>query len=373
MEKNAPLFADFSPVTKKSWLAQIEKDLKGRSPEEFEWQIAENLRMSPFIHAEDYPATPPPITDERVDNRWEIGEDYEWSSLAGANEALRDGLLHGVQAPRLLPDKVLEPGDLQALLQGVELSYISLHFAGLPGQKELAAQVGHWLDFLEKNSIESGPLRGSFSAGMSEDATPALAKALLTASERIPHFRLLTVDLKAQYDGPESAIAELQAAVRTGDRLLREWQEHGLSPAAIHRQLQFSFAIGASYFLQIAKLRAFRLLWTQVMLAYELPEEAFPPVEAHLAPATQTDDQHTNMIRATTQAMSAAIGGADRLTILPGDAFQGRSTDFARRIARNVQHILQMESHLDQVVDPAAGSYYIEILTEKLARAAWER
>jgi methylmalonyl-CoA mutase len=106
-------------------------------------------------------------------------------------------------------------------------------------------------------------------------------------------------------------------------------------------------------------------------MSYRAENPVMPPIEAQLAPTVQTSDPNYNIIQSTTQAMAAIIGGVDRLTVLPSDAFQGATTDFSRRIARNVQHILKMESYLDWVADPAAGSYFIEKLTLHLAEAAW--
>ena len=107
------------------------------------------------------------------------------------------------------------------------------------------------------------------------------------------------------------------------------------------------------------------------MKAHELKNIEIPAIEAHFSNTDFVTDPNTNMIRATTQAMSVVLGGVNRLTVLPSDAIEGEPTDFSRRIARNVQHLLTMESFMDRVVDPAKGSYYIEKLTEKIAEAAW--
>ncbi|MBK9488574.1 MAG: hypothetical protein IPO07_07135 [Haliscomenobacter sp.] len=123
--------------------------------------------------------------------------------------------------------------------------------------------------------------------------------------------------------------------------------------------------------MEIAKLRALRLLWQNVLKAYGVQTSALE-IAAHFAPASQDEHPNTNLIRAATQAMSAVIGGANQLYVLPSNASLHESpTPFTRRIARNVQHLLRLESHLDKVIDPAAGSYYIEKLTEELAHKAW--
>ena len=143
--------------------------------------------------------------------------------------------------------------------------------------------------------------------------------------------------------------------------------ERKLTPSNI----QFSIAIGKSYFVEIAKIRALKILWANVLKAYGW-EATSPSIEAHLSPSCQSDNPYQNMIAATTQAMSAVLGGVDRLTILPANAATEKADDFTRRIARNVQHLLKMEAYFDRVIDPAAGSYYIEQLTEQLAKQAWK-
>jgi len=162
--------------------------------------------------------------------------------------------------------------------------------------------------------------------------------------------------------------------VKRGNLYLEKLTERGLSPAEAANTLQFSIALGKSYFLEIARIRAFKLLWLNVLKAWGAPLD-YPAVEAHFQPEAYSDELHTNMIRATTMAMSAVLGGADRLTVLPYDA--GReaqatySQSFSRRIARNVQHLLKMESFFHEIPDAAAGSYYIEKLTQQLAEKAW--
>ena len=117
---------------------------------------------------------------------------------------------------------------------------------------------------------------------------------------------------------------------------------------------QFSLPIGKSYFVEIAKIRAFKILWANVLAAYEVQNVVAPTIEVHFSKTEMTDDTNTNMIHATTQAMSAVIGGVERLTVLPSDK---KGSAFTKRIARNVQHLLKMESFMNRVHDPAAVSY----------------
>jgi methylmalonyl-CoA mutase len=160
-----------------------------------------------------------------------------------------------------------------------------------------------------------------------------------------------------------------------GNLYLQKLTERGLSPADAASILHFSVSVGKSYFFEIARIRAFKLLWLNVLKAWNAPLN-YPVLDARFQPEAYSDELYTNMIRATTMAMSAILGGADRLTVLPYDAGRASqatySQSFSRRIARNVQHLLKMESSLHEIPDAAAGSFYIEKLTQQLAEKAWE-
>ena len=139
--------------------------------------------------------------------------------------------------------------------------------------------------------------------------------------------------------------------------------------------LQLSFAAGPNYFFEIAKLRAARLLWSLMIDAYGPADERSKEVFIHVTTAQWNKsiyDPYVNMLRTTTEGMSAILGNADSVAILPFDLPYRSGNGFSSRIARNQQLVLKEESYLDKVVDPAGGSYYIEALTEAIARGAWE-
>jgi len=185
----------------------------------------------------------------------------------------------------------------------------------------------------------------------------------------MPKFKLVTINGGDLPVGAQDAVSTLATLLKRGDYMIKEFLGKNFSKNDIQNQFQFSLPIGKSYFVEIAKIRALKILWANVLTAHEVENIVSPTIEVHFSKDELTDDVNTNMIHATTQAMSAVIGGVDRLTVLPADK---KGTAFTKRIARNVQHLLKMESFMDRVHDPAAGSYYIEKLTEQLAEKAWE-
>jgi methylmalonyl-CoA mutase len=367
MQELSPLFEEFDAVSKQEWLDKIEKDLKGRPLEELNWVLSEELNFSPFAHAEDLSEKRNPMIVHPAGNNWTIGEMHTIGDLPVTNKELLDGLQNGVEALRLQVSELLTASDLERLFEGIEHRYIETHFS-------LTESVANRA-FLEQLTtyLSARYESGEFPKGSVQTAHPLSADDLqwAMAQASLQQFQLLTIDVRPFYQGPEQVVEELAAAVRAGVNQLDHLAEAGVEHAAVHPHLHFQFDLGTSYFIDLCKLRAFRLLWANVQKAYGLTDQPSPIIEAHLAPSSQTDDPNTNMIHATTQAMSAVLGGANRLFVLPSDAVTGESTAFGRRIARNVQHILKMESYLDRVADPAAGSYYLEGVTERLAELAW--
>ena len=181
----------------------------------------------------------------------------------------------------------------------------------------------------------------------------------------MPQFAVITVNAERFYQNTEGVVSELCHAVSTGENYLKQLTANGLAIETIQNRLAFRFQIGVSYFVEIAKIRAFKLLWGNVLAAYNAVPTT-PRLFAATSPFKQNADVNIHKIQATTEAMSAVLAGIESLTVASSEA-----SDFGRRIARNVQHLMSLESYLDRVADPSAGSFYIEKLTEQLAEAAW--
>jgi methylmalonyl-CoA mutase len=363
------LFDAFAPVSKEEWLKKIEKELKGQPLESLDWALQGGLRASPFAHREDWPFETPPLPAERLNNDWEIGEEIPVHTIHEARQLALEAIENGVQAPRWTLKRPLRLHEWQELLGGIDMALVSTHIAGIQKAEDFPAI---WKTFFEM--VQSHPqrlsLRGSIyihgiayaEEGFAREMAPLLERGAMA----LPGFRLLTVNGHLDFKGPEGVVDELTGILARGASIMDRYTSLGLAPDRVHHHIQLSVAVGTAYFLEIAKIRALKLLWAHLMDAYGITNLSLPPIDVRFAPASQTADPHQNMIRAATQAMSAVIAGVDRLTVQPAE-----DTAFGRRIARNVQHLLKMESYLDRVIDPAAGSYYIEKLTDALAEKAW--
>ncbi|RME94398.1 MAG: hypothetical protein D6772_14675 [Bacteroidetes bacterium] len=315
--------------------------------------------MSPFWHHPEQ--SPAPLVRGQSDNRWSIGAIVAVQDSQNANTEALEALTGGCNAP-LFQLSSGKHTDVHRLLAGIDARYISLHFE-LKGasSQSLWTQLEAWA---QAHNLDGTELRGSIAAPPS----PILTAALL---ENWPQVRSLSVDARPWLDPARSPVEELARCLQQAVDLLSSMETSGLSLTQLNKQLFFRLAIGPRYFLDLAKLRALRILWANVLAAYQLPEASLPPIHAYVALDTRAS-METNMIRSGTQAMAAAIGGAD-LILVPPASSDPEKTSFTQRIARNVQHLLQMEAKFDWVVDPAAGSYFLEKLTDELCERAWSR
>lgn len=377
------LFQEFPPVSKTEWLRQISKDLKDKSLDDLNWQAPGGLTVSPFVHADDFPEPVLPL--EAEPNQWEIGELVHVGDPTMANRQALEALEGGVEGLCFQLETALDAGQFEALFQGIHPDYIGLHFEGAAVQENPGMVLGNLEILARQKGLSTALLRGS----LAYDPVPVskivdwryLADLLVYARERFPGFKIIQLSTPELRSGEgakhETAFPEQSSGVlvRNANTYLEKLSERGVPVEHVVEAMQFSVQVGKSYFWEIARLRALKILWLNVLKAWDAPLIS-PTIVASLQPQAYSDDLYTNMIRATTMAMAAVQGGAVRLTVLPYDA--GRElqatypTSFGRRIARNVQHLLKMESGMDAIPDPAAGSYYIEALTRQMAEKAWE-
>lgn len=364
----AKLFEQFPSITKADWLSKVEKDLKGRPLDSLNWAITENIVMTPFAHAEDLEKSPAPLINKRATNSWEIGVRIVVKDMQLANKEALNALMNGANALAFELTNSLNKSDLSILLKGIELEWISTHFIF----KESAWKpfLNLFIEYLDEQKCNKEKLACTFSFGSSITSSQG-ATYFTKVVRQLPQVQLLTIDTKALNQGTDTVIQELTETIIQGNQALINLNKQNLELAQYHTQIQFSLSLRDSYFVNIAKIRALKLLWQQVLSAWQI-ESSTCNIEVHLTTTTQTDNENYNKIKATAQAMAAVIGGAKRLYIYPSDEFKdGIGSPFAQRIALNIQHLMQLESYMDRVVDPAAGSYYIEKLTNQLAEEAW--
>ncbi|MHC1778347.1 MAG: methylmalonyl-CoA mutase family protein [Lentimicrobium sp.] len=396
-DKPGGLLSEFPGVETSAWEAKILEDLKGADYEKkLIWKTADGINIKPYYRAGDLdglneqmdslPGIFPYLRGTRADkNDWEICQDIETSNIETANAQATDAVTRGATALSLNAKSITGSAEAAMVLKDIDVAKNSLHFNSsrsyiefMAFLKEGLGALGH-NPTLVKGSIDYDPisyllLKGNFHHSQEEDLLEAIDLIDL-AEKELPGFRVITVNGQYFHNSGSTLVQELAFALASGTEYLAFLTGKGLSVDQAASRIVFTFATGSNYFPEIAKLRAARMLWARIVEQFKpaSPESARMRIHVTTANWNKTIyDPFVNLLRTTTEAMSAAIGGADLITVLPFDLDYREPDDFSLRIARNQQIILKEESSLEKVVDPSAGSYYIESLTAAFADAAWK-
>jgi len=358
MDHQDNLFKEFKATSAEAWLAKITSDLKGKDPKSFNHRIGESIILSPFHHADTLSEPVGPIARNTEGNKWLIGESFLLAEdLHLTNKAILHALENGVEAINITVDRKLTTEDFTKLFNQVEPSYIHTHFT-IDKTLDPLDILSDFAKILFEKTGDKTAFHGSV------NSLKMLHPELLNwKTVHLPNFKIWSIE--ASFGDP---VDQLTTLIKNGVEGLAKSENREIAIEVV-----FKMKTGTDFFLEIAKLRALRILWANVLKSYGLEPTIYPKIMVDFDTSSQTKDPNQNMIRATTMAMAAALGGADLLTVLPaGHGDEDRSA-FYRRIARNIQHILKMESFLDRVKDIAAGSYYVETLTTKIGEAVWRK
>ncbi|MET9827824.1 methylmalonyl-CoA mutase subunit beta [Streptomyces sp. NPDC006385] len=387
------LAAEFPDVTHEQWqrlvagvLRKSGKDVEGPQAEEaLSTALEDGLRTRPLYTAHDtapepgLPGFTPFTRGSRAEGNTVGGWDVRQRHTTADGDAILADLENGVTSLWLVVgDSGIPVPSLGRALEGV---YLDLAPVVLDAGREVEPAARALLRLYEERGVAKDAARGSLGAdplgheartGQAYDFAPVAGLARLCAEE-YPGLRALTVDALPYHEAGGSAAQELGCSLATGVASLRELTGAGLSVEQACGQLEFRYAATADQFLTIAKLRAARRLWARVAEVCGAPGAGAQVQHVVTSPVMMTRrDPWVNMLRTTIATLAAGAGGADSVTVLPFDHALGLPDAFARRIARNTSTILIEESHLARVIDPAGGSWYVERLTDELARAGWE-
>lgn len=397
MAQKKNLFDQFPPVTTKEWMDKINADLKGADfNKKLVWKTDEGFEVMPFYRMEDIenleyinalPGEFPYIRGTKINNnRWLVRQNIEVSDYSEANRKVLTILMKGVDSVGFIitdPESVSE-NNFRILLNDIHLDIIEINFFCTGKAKEI-------LGIIDKISTERGldkeKIRGAIEADpigrLMINGTLCIPVesgfdylySLTKSASVFPNFR--TIHLNASYfnNSGGDIVQELAFGISMGSEYLSQLTDRGLTADFAASKIRFSFGTGSDYFMEIAKLRAARLLWSVVVKGYKPSDYESLRMDIHCVTSRwnkTVHDPYMNMLRTQTEAMSAILGGTDSLTVEPFDTVSRQPDEFSERIARNQQLILKEEAYFDKVADPAAGSYYIEKLTNLLADNAWK-
>jgi methylmalonyl-CoA mutase len=388
------LFQEFPPISTEAWEEVIKQDLKGADyDKKLIWKTLDGFSVSPYYREENLenieylninPAEFPYVRGTKVDNTWEMRQDFEVKNVNEANKYALKLVETGITSLGFIINKDIDDKEFEQLLKGINIEEISINFVS----KELTEKYVQMLvAFSEKNKFNLSKVKGSndfdtlsymMLSGQTvcgESSCRCAEKMYFGLKDKLPQFKLISVNAKHFNNAGASVVQELAFGLAIGAEYLQKFISQGYTVDEIAPRISFNFAVGSNYFMEIAKLRAAKLLWAKIVEANGSENVDAAKINIHSETSRWNKtvyDPYVNMLRVTTEAMSAVLGGTNSLNVLPFNAIYEEPTEFSLRIARNVQLIIKEEAHFNKVVDPGAGSYYIENLTDFLIDKAWE-
>ena len=390
------LFDEFPAVSTEAWEAVIATDLKGADyQKKLVWRTAEGFNVRPYYRAEDLAAVNflgasagefPYVRGVKNCNRWKVFQTIYVECPAEANKKALHALDCGAESIAFEICKEVDKEFVEALTAGIDPTKNEVVFYICTSNTTIVEPVMEWAAGFDKEAVriafDFDPIMwgltrfGKFCCGKErgEECFDKIAGYIKNYKE-FKHVRFAGIDGSIFGNSGSTIVEELGYMMAAGHEMLVELVERGVSATDAAKSIRFTTSITSNYFMEIAKLRAARLLWANITKAYEPECKCAEKIYLHAVTSSWNQtvyDSYVNMLRGTTEAMSAAIGGVHSLEVLPFNAVTTKNDEFAERIARNVQLLLKNEAHFDNVVDPAGGSYYIENLTASIAEEAWK-
>ena len=389
-ETKKKLFDQFAPVTPEEWRAKAEVDLKGADFEKkMVWRTNEGFSAQPLYRSVDIadlkqtkslPGEFPYVRGTRYNNDWKVRQNIDVEDVHAANAKALEVLNKGINSIGFH----LHNGDvdLKTLLAGISLPACEINLQCCP--KCALGYAKQLVDLCKATgcedtfvgSIAFNPFKRTFKHG---EPFPgdivAMATDLMNIVKPVAHLRVFSVDSLALSNAGAYIYQELGYALAWGCEWMAMLTDAGFTADEVANRIKFNMGVSTVYFMEIAKFRAARELWALIVKQFN-PANDYSCMMNVNAETTRFNmtmyDSYVNLLRTQTEAMSAALACVDSIVVVPFDAPYQKSDDFSERIARNQQILLKEESHLDKVVDPAGGSYYVEMLTKNLAEQGWK-
>lgn len=392
-ENREKLFDQFPPVSTETWKEKVVADLKGADfDKKLVWRTNEGFNVQPMYRAEDIenlkttdslPGEYPFIRGTKTNNEWYIRQAIVVENVEEANAKAKDVTSKGITSLGFKVKKdELTAADFKTLLDGINVEKTEINIEACP--RHAVANAKALVEYLTsanlvdvfKGSIKFDPFVRLLKHGVDfAGDIKETAKEILAIVAPVKNLRVFTVDSVMLSDAGAYISQELGYALSWGNEWMAQLTEAGVSADEAAKRIKFNMGISSNYFMEIAKFRAARMLWAQIVKQYNPECDCACKMNVHATTSkfNQTIfDAHVNLLRTQTETMSAAIAGVDSITVTPFDAQYKTPDDFSERIARNQQLLLKEESHLDKITDPAGGSYYVETLTVSIADTAWK-
>lgn len=385
------LFSDFPATDATAWREKVITELKGRPFDRLLWKWPEGLTLQPyytldtvsdFAYVREYDGlfTRP---DEQTGSArsWQNCVHIEVNEEETANQQALEALEGGAEGMLFIADDGADLS-LSKLLKGIQLPYCTVAFWVKENPASLLKAYQKYAES-EEYTIEQlygyimyDPIGNLADQGLYDASGLQQLVNVLELADDMPHFRGLAIDFSRFSGTGARPTQQISAGLSLLADYLDQLTDAGIEPKLLFNELCFTIGIGSSYFAEIAKLRVLRMLIHRMAVGYDLKDFQPADVCIHANTSNWTKsilDPNTNMLRSTTEAMSAILGGCNLLTVLPYDNPIKESTPFSRRIARNISNMLRDEAHFDKTNDPVAGTWYIQALMDALYQEGWSR
>ena len=396
-DNTTKLFSEFPAISPEEWKEKIINDLKGKEYSSLLNKTEFGSQFEPFYTEEtlenieavkNYPGKYPFIRGTQTQNSWIITQPVFVSSFENANTEAVKLLNNGVEEIIfVLQNKnIFKYEDLETILKNINLSK---HRISFKKQKDIITLQKLFVEYIEKNSFDKTKIKGNFNYSPlacyavkghfppnENKKLEHLYKLLKITKEQLPNYNLVNISTVPFYNSGANTLQEIAIALSQAVEymaLLSEVDKNILPD--LLKYSEFTIPIGSDYFIEIAKIRALRWLWAKITKQYGITSTDLQKIKINAVSSLRNKtvyDAHVNMLRVTTETMSAAIAGVKSIAILPFDITYKEPDEFSYRIAKNVQILLKQESYFDKITDPAGGSYYIETLTKELANKSWK-
>jgi methylmalonyl-CoA mutase len=413
------LLAEFPPVSSEDWRKLVQTELKDVPfDKKMFTATAEGIKLQPIYRHEDitglahvnsFPGFAPFVRGAHasgyVHQPWNISQEIAFSNAREFNHAARNSIGRGLTALNMVLDQATRDGhdpdwalpeqvgsgglsiatlnDLEQALDGIDLENISLFIRSGASAMPFAALLVALARKRKKTPtalkgcIEMDPLGVLAHQGQLPQSVEGAYREMVVltrwASEHAPQLQTICTHSRAWHESGANAVQELAFTLATAVEYLRAASQRGLEADLVAPRMRFAITVGVNFFMEIAKLRALRMLWSRVIGSLG-GNETSKRLALHVRTSQWNKtvyDPYNNILRGTVEAFAGVLGGCDSMQVGAFDEVIRQPDDFSRRIARNTQLVLQKECHLDHVIDPAGGSWYVECLTNELAQHAW--
>ena len=391
------LFSEFQAPTKQEWLDTIGEDLEGADFQKcLVWKTPEGFSVQPFYQRDDVEKLSTPYSmpgefpfvrgNKKNDNTWYIRQEIEAGDAKAANAKALDILNKGIDSLSFtIPGDCVSAEFVETLLKDIYCDCVELNFNTCKRHSVELAEI--LVAYFEKKGYDKEKVVGSIDWDPMDkilqgkpvdhimEVMNTYAVPLVNTLKDYPNFRCITVNAVNLSNKGAYCMQELGYALAWGNEYMQQLTDAGVDATLAAKKIKFNMGISENYFMEIAKFRAGRMLWAEIVKQYNPQCDCACQMIVN-AITTEYNmtifDAHVNLLRSQTETMSAALAGVHSIVVTPFDAAYEKPDDFSERIARNQQLLLKEECHFNTVVDPSAGSYYIETLTESLAKEAWK-